>query len=68
MNKDFEKFVHVNSSCIAAIGYSFKYKVLRIVFKNGSVYDYQGVSSNVYDNMSKTDSVGKYFHENIQGI
>jgi hypothetical protein len=68
MNKDFEKFVHVNSSCIATIGYSFKYKVLRIVFKHErSVYDYQGVSSKVYDNMSKADSVGKYFHENIQG-
>jgi hypothetical protein len=62
MNRD-----SVNSSHIKSIGYDVKRKVLEIQFKNGATYEYQDVPVWVRADMISSDSIGKYFHENIKG-
>lgn len=51
------------SSTISEINYDGK--LLTIIFNNGSEYIYEGVSAKIYEDFSKAESKGKYFHENI---
>ena len=53
----------VQSSTISEINYDGK--LLTITFNNGSKYVYEGVSVKIYEDFSKAESKGKYFHENI---
>ena len=53
----------VQSSTISEINYDGK--LLTITFNNGSEYIYEGVSVKIYEDFSKAESKGKYFHENI---
>ena len=53
----------VQSSTISEINYDGK--LLTITFNNGSEYVYEGVSVKIYEDFSKAESKGKYFHENI---
>jgi hypothetical protein len=56
----------VSSSNIAAVGYDFDSATLRIQFLHGGVYDYQGVSSEVYDELMAAGSKGQYFDKFIK--
>ena len=40
-------------------------KLLTVTFNNGREYVYEGVPVNIYEDFSKAESKGKYFHENI---
>lgn len=57
----------VNSSTIADIdrelvdGKLF----LKVTFKNGNEYLYEGVPANIYEEFLMSSSKGKYLHENI---
>ena len=53
----------VQSSTISEINYDGK--LLTVTFNNGSEYVYEGVSVKIYEDFSKAESKGKYFHENI---
>ena len=53
----------VQSSTISEINYDGK--LLTITFNNGSEYVYEGVSAKIYEDFSKAESKGKYFHANI---
>ena len=53
----------VQSSTISEINYDGK--LLTVTFNNGSEYVYEGVSEKIYEDFSKAESKGKYFHENI---
>ena len=53
----------VQSSMISEINYGEKR--LTVVFNNGSEYVYEGVPVNIYEDFSKAESKGKYFHKNI---
>ena len=53
----------VQSSTISEINYDGK--LLTITFNNGSEYVYEGVSEKIYEDFSKAESKGKYFHESI---
>ena len=53
----------VQSSTISEINYDGK--LLTVIFNNGSKYVYEGVSEKIYEDFSKAESKGKYFHENI---
>ena len=53
----------VQSSMISEINYGEKR--LTVVFNNGSEYVYEGVPMKIYEDFSKAESKGKYFHENI---
>ena len=53
----------VQSSTISEINYDGK--ILTVVFNNGREYIYEGVLAKIYEDFSKAESKGKYFHENI---
>ena len=53
----------VQSSTISEINYDGK--LLTVIFNNGSEYVYEGVPATIYEDFSKAESKGKYFHENI---
>ena len=53
----------VQSSTISEINYDGK--LLTVTFNNGSEHVYEGVSAKIYEDFSKAESKGKYFHENI---
>lgn len=53
----------VQSSTISEINYDGK--LLTVTFNNGREYAYEGVPANIYEDFSKAESKGKYFHENI---
>jgi len=54
------------SSNLSAIGHDPRMMVLEVEFKNGSVYQYSGVSSSVYDALVSADSHGNYFNTYIK--
>jgi hypothetical protein len=58
----------VLSSTIYAMGYDENSKTLRVMFTTGSVYDYNDVERNEYENIVKSQSVGKYFQSNIRNV
>ncbi len=55
------------SSVIASMKYDRPSRTLRIIFRSGRVYDYFGVPLNVYRNMRKADSKGRYLNKHIKG-
>ena len=57
----------VSSSNISAIGYEAETQTLEVEFLNGSIYQYAGVSVDVYEVMMNADSKGKYLNANIKG-
>ena len=56
----------VESDAIHAIGYDNDVQVLEIIFNNGSIYQYRGVPRDVYDEMLRAESKGRYFQDNIR--
>ena len=56
----------VDSSNIDKVEYDADNLVLRVTFKNGGQYEYEGVLQEVVDEMLSADSVGSYFHSNIR--
>lgn len=56
------------SSNIAQIAYDEANQVLKIEFKNGSLYDYFDVPENVYEGMRNAPSKGQYLAQKIKGI
>ena len=57
------------SSLISGIGYSEEDETLNIRFKRkGSEYLYHNVPKEEYEDMLKSESIGKYFHQHIKGI
>lgn len=56
----------VNSSMIEKAIYNFETSTLKIRFTNGSLYEYNNVPNEVYDNFCKSDSQGKFLNEKIK--
>ena len=56
----------VQSSNIASVGYDPATSTLEIEFHSGGVYQYLGVSREVYEGLMKAASKGSYFHHNIK--
>jgi hypothetical protein len=40
---------------------------MRLEFSNGTLYDYQDVSAETFNDFIQSKSVGRYFHANIKG-
>jgi hypothetical protein len=57
----------LKSSNLAAAGYDPATQVLRVQFKNGSIYDYSQVPSDVANGLFFADSAGQYLHQQIKG-
>ncbi len=52
----------VVSSNIRTIGYEEATQTLEIEFLNSSIYQYYNVPQNIYSEMMKADSKGKFLH------
>lgn len=55
-----------NSSHIDTLDYDHKQRVLKIQFKNGDTWHYQGVGQQDYDALTGAKSHGEHFHANIK--
>ncbi len=60
--------IPVDSSNIAAIGYSSDTGTLTIQFNNGRTYEYYGVPESEYENLKNASSKGSYAHQNIYNV
>ena len=61
-----EQTTTVDSSMINKYVYNFATKTLKVEFKSGALYEYANVDSDVYDNLCKAESKGKFFNEQIK--
>ena len=57
----------VASSCIDAVGYDETTQTLEIEFRT-SVYQYEDVPEDVYEDLMEADSKGGFFHECIRDV
>ena len=56
----------VQSSNILSIGYDSENMVLEIEFNSRGIYQYFDVPNYEYEELMNSDSLGKYFHQNIK--
>ncbi len=56
----------VQSSAIAAVGYSKRLHVLEIEFVNGAIYRYLDVPSDVYRDLLAAKSKARFYDQNIR--
>jgi len=56
----------VNSSNIKSIGYESNSKTLEIEFRDGGIYQYFNVTSNIYKEFISAPSIGSFFHKYIK--
>jgi len=56
----------VESSMINKYVYNFATKTLKVEFKSGSLYEYANVEADLYDELCKSESTGKFFNEKIK--
>lgn len=60
------KRVPVESSALATVGYSKKLRALEIEFRNGAIYRYLEVPSDVYEALLNAHSKARFYDENIR--
>jgi hypothetical protein len=58
----------VKSGNINSVGYSAEHQLLRILFKNGALYQYTNVPPEAYEQLVKADSVGSVFARTIRNF
>ena len=58
-----EGWISVESSMIARVRYTTR---LEVEFVNGGRYAYDGVSLELFEDMLKAESVGKYFNNHVK--
>jgi len=56
----------VNSSNLTAVGYDEAKKLLKVAFKDGSIYTYEEVPKALYDGLLAAESQGKFFNIQIR--
>ena len=61
------KMIEVESSNIKAIGYDKPTRALYVKFLNDTNYVYANVDENIYNELMKAESHGKYLNSNIKG-
>ena len=60
------EFEKVESSNIEGVSYSEGTETVYVKFKNGTVYEYEGVPISIYLDLMESDSKGKFFNSNIK--
>lgn len=58
--------IPVESTALAAVGYSKRLRALEIEFRNGAIYRYLEVEPAVYDALIKAPSKARFYDENIR--
>ena len=59
--------VKVESSNISAVGYDMSFGSLIVEYKSGTKYQYKNVPYEVYENLLKAESKGRFVNENVKG-
>lgn len=59
---------YVDSSNIESIGFDPEASILQVQFKGGSIYQYENVPAEVFEEFKAADSKGTYLSRNIKGI
>ena len=57
----------VQSTMANAVGYDPHQGLLQVEFKNGAIYQYEGVKPETWEELQDTDSPGKFFNRQIKG-
>jgi hypothetical protein len=57
----------ISSSMANAVGYDADTQILQVEFQSGAVYQYSGVEPDTWEDLHETDSIGRFFNENIRG-
>ena len=66
---NFIKVREVESSMVQEVGYDSKTRTLGVAYNSSPnlMYKYSNVDKNVYSELLKAKSVGKYLHKNVLG-
>ncbi len=56
----------VKSRILRSMGYDESTKILEIEFQTGLVYQYAGVPPKVYQELIRSDEIGKYFIDKVR--
>jgi hypothetical protein len=59
-------YVPVKSSTLDAVAYDEGSSTLAVRFKNGSEYEYPGVSESIFQGILAAPSPGKYFQAHVK--
>ena len=59
--------VKVESSNISAVGYDTSFGSLIVEYKSGNKYQYKNVPYELYENLLKAESKGRFMNENVKG-
>jgi hypothetical protein len=60
------KHFPVESSALAAVGYSRRLRALEIEFRNGAIYRYLEVEPHVYEALLNAASKARFYDQNIR--
>lgn len=60
--------VALQSSSLAQVGYDCHQSILRVQFRDGTAYDYEGVPLETYLDLLQADSKGAYFNRHIRTV
>jgi len=58
--------IPVESTNLASVGYDPESSTLEIEFRKGGIYQYFGVSQEIYEGLLNAGSKGKFFHQYIK--
>ena len=58
--------VDLQSTLLKAATYQDQSAILELEFRSGSIYRYLGVSGQVYQELLRADSKGRYFNQHIR--
>jgi hypothetical protein len=56
----------VKSSNVESVGYDSEEKMLEVKFKSGGVYQYAGVQPEMYGDLLKAESIGRYVSQVVR--
>jgi hypothetical protein len=56
----------VDSSSLRSIGYDRRTQTLEVEFKNGGIYQYGGVSAEVWNQLRRAASIGRFFQTHVR--
>lgn len=58
--------VPIQSTALAAVGYSKRLRALEIEFRNGAIYRYLDVAPEVYDALLNARSKARFYDDNVR--
>lgn len=62
------EMIPVSSSNVQSVGYDESTETVHVLFLNGSLYAYRGVSQHVFEGLLHASSVGSYLHRNFKNV